>query len=138
VKAILLTLFFPLVCHKPHHFGSNITPNTAIIAAHIITDKDIENAVVTLQQHNALIQKMAKKYNQNNMPVLSIVFPEIIRYNAFKDFLETKTLEWLYVEYGKDKADFSIGLFQMKPSFVEKLEKYLQATPSVFYSFSSI
>jgi hypothetical protein len=56
---------------------------------------------------------------------LSIVLPELIRWNALKDIMETSALELLYVEKGKDKADFSIGYFQMKPSFIENLENYV-------------
>jgi hypothetical protein len=53
---------------------------------------------------------------------LSIVFPELIRYSSISDYIETKALEVLYVQYGRDYADFSIGLFQMKPSFAEQIE----------------
>ncbi len=52
----------------------------------------------------------------------AIVFPELIRYSMVRDFFETSALEILYVKNGKEAADFSIGPFQMKPSFVEELE----------------
>lgn len=56
---------------------------------------------------------------------LAIVSPELIRWTAFKDFFETTALELLYVKKGKTYADFSIGHFQIKPSFVEQLEAYV-------------
>jgi hypothetical protein len=56
---------------------------------------------------------------------LSVGFPEVLRYNAFKDFFETKSLEIAYVKYGLRAVDFSIGEFQMKPSFAEALENEL-------------
>jgi len=62
------------------------------------------------------------KYNIDSNIGLSIVFPEILRYNRFKDAIETSALELAYVNWGKEYADFSIGYFQMKPSFIEKLE----------------
>ncbi|MBX9784125.1 MAG: hypothetical protein K2X48_12620 [Chitinophagaceae bacterium] len=52
----------------------------------------------------------------------SIVFPEVMRFNELKDDIETESLRTLYVQFGKDYADFSVGLFQMKPSFAELLE----------------
>lgn len=52
----------------------------------------------------------------------SLVFPEVLRYNRLRDGLETETLRTLYVRFGADYADFSIGLFQMKPSFAETVE----------------
>ena len=53
---------------------------------------------------------------------LAIVFPELIRYSSIVDFMEVRGLEVLYVQYGDDYADFSIGYFQMKPSFAERIE----------------
>jgi hypothetical protein len=53
---------------------------------------------------------------------LAIIFPELIRYSSILDYIEVKALEVLYVQYGRDYADFSIGYFQMKPSFAEHIE----------------
>jgi hypothetical protein len=53
---------------------------------------------------------------------LAIIFPELIRYSSIIDYMEIKALEVLYVQYGEDYADFSIGYFQMKPSFAEHIE----------------
>ncbi len=52
----------------------------------------------------------------------SIVFPEVMRYNSLKDDVETESLRTLYVQWGQDYANFSIGLFQMKPSFAVEVE----------------
>lgn len=60
---------------------------------------------------------------------IAIVFPEILRYSAVRDWAETRALEMLYVQYGKDYADFSIGHFQMKPSFTEQIEADYQKLP---------
>ncbi|MCU0370646.1 MAG: hypothetical protein MUC31_04475 [Bacteroidales bacterium] len=54
---------------------------------------------------------------------LSVVFPELIRYSSMSDYIEIKALEVLYVQYGHEYADFSVGLFQMKPSFAEQIEE---------------
>lgn len=58
----------------------------------------------------------------------AIVFPELIRYNALKDKLELASLYTLYVNFGKSYSNFSVGPFQMKPSFVEQLEKEFMHT----------
>jgi hypothetical protein len=55
--------------------------------------------------------------------VASIVFPEIIRFNELYDKIEVEALKTLYVQYGDQYANFSIGAFQMKPTFAEQLEK---------------
>ena len=54
---------------------------------------------------------------------ISIIFPELLKYSRYKDILETTALELIYINYGKEQADFSIGYFQMKPSFIESLEE---------------
>ena len=52
----------------------------------------------------------------------AIVFPELIRWSALSDAIETSNLKTLYVRFGTGYSDFSVGRFQMKPSFVETLE----------------
>ncbi|GAB4126946.1 MAG: hypothetical protein OHK0045_13470 [Raineya sp.] len=65
--------------------------------------------------------------------MLAIVFPEMLRYNQAMEEVETQLLKSLYVRFGNKYADFSIGFFQMKPSFAEKIEEkkgeILQHTP---------
>ena len=51
---------------------------------------------------------------------MAIVCPELaVNYN-FSDWAQVKILQTIYVQY--NRSDFSIGYFQMKPSFIEKLE----------------
>jgi hypothetical protein len=53
---------------------------------------------------------------------LAVVFPEIIRYSYLQDKIQVRALKVLYVQYGRKYANFSVGHFQMKPSFTEQLE----------------
>ncbi len=53
----------------------------------------------------------------------AVVFPEVMRYNGLKDGIEAESLRTLYVQFGKEYANFSVGLFQMKPSFAEEVER---------------
>mgnify|MGYP006283226703 CR=1 FL=1 len=52
----------------------------------------------------------------------AVIFPELIRYNALRDIIEISVLKALYIQYGSHYANFSVGPFQIKPSFAEKLE----------------
>lgn len=52
----------------------------------------------------------------------AVVWPEMERYSRLKDLMETTANYGAYVTTGKG-PDYSIGQFQMKPSFVEELEK---------------
>ena len=61
-----------------------------------------------------------------------------MRYSIVSDFLETEILELSYVEYGLDYADFSIGKFQMKPSFVEQLEAAICDRPQLSAKYQKL
>ena len=67
----------------------------------------------------------------------AIVFPELIRYSMWKDEIERAAVNGLYVSKGKEGADFSIGHFQMKPSFAEDVEQAWNTSPlAKEYGFS--
>jgi len=67
---------------------------------------------------NVIIQSHGLKLKE----VKAIVFPELIRYNSIQDKMETFALESLYIQHGSTYANFSIGRFQIKPSFAENIE----------------
>ena len=54
---------------------------------------------------------------------VAVVFPELVRYSALRDYMETAAVKALYLQKGVKGADFSIGRFQMKPSFAEDIER---------------
>jgi phage protein U len=60
----------------------------------------------------------------------AVVFPEMVRYSTFQNVLETAATRALYQQMGSRGADFSIGRFQMKPSFAEHLEREWTGSPS--------
>jgi hypothetical protein len=70
----------------------------------------------------------------------SVIFPELIRYSSIADYIEIKGLEVLYVQYGRDYTDFSVGLFQMKPSFAEHIESDIlkYSLPDKYPSLSAL
>jgi hypothetical protein len=53
----------------------------------------------------------------------SIVFPELIRFNSICNKFELASLFTLYSQFGEKYSDFSVGPFQMKPSFAFQIEK---------------
>ncbi len=57
---------------------------------------------------------------------MAVVFPELVRYSAIRDRMEITLLKALYVQYGTEYADFSVGVFQMKPSCAEGILKEIQ------------
>jgi hypothetical protein len=50
---------------------------------------------------------------------IAVIFPELVRYSALMDKMEITLLKALYISLGENYANFSIGRFQMKPSFAQ-------------------
>ena len=98
----------------------------SFIAFHPYSE-EVEKAVKLLKNEKSTVLQIKNTSNTEGSEALSIVFPEMIRWSAFRNMFETKANELLYVKDGKAKADFSIGHFQMKPSFVESLESYVES-----------
>lgn len=89
-------------------------------------------AVQYVARHQGTTENMR---NNGIDPALgwSIVFPELIRYDAIQDFFEVSALQTLYIQFGDSYADFSIGEFQIKPSFAMQLQKqWMHIQPKLF------
>lgn len=69
------------------------------------------------------MDEMLIQENINPCFAKAIIFPEVIRYSVLKDKMELQGLFTLYVQYGSNYANFSVGRFQMKPTFAELIEK---------------
>lgn len=96
---------------------------------------DYLNAQKNMLKNDKVINIVCSYFENDVLMVKSIVFPELIRYNLLKDFFETASLKILYVQNGSTAVDFSIGEFQMKPSFVENLEKEVERLNLTQYNF---
>ncbi len=59
----------------------------------------------------------------------AVIFPELLRYNKIRDGVEQTVLLVPYVQKGREGADYSVGMFQMKPSFAEQLEEAWMESP---------
>jgi hypothetical protein len=81
------------------------------------------DVAVNFIKSNSWISDSLNKFGIDPCVGIAVVFPETIRYSEIRDKIETRALLSLYVQYGSEYSDFSIGHFQMKPSFAEKLEK---------------
>jgi hypothetical protein len=84
--------------------------------------KKVEQAEHKLKALQPGFELCANVCQADTLFMKSIVFPEVMRFNAIKDGIEAESLRTLYVQFGEDYANFSIGLFQMKPSFAEQIE----------------
>ena len=82
---------------------------------------DWKKAEDFISENELWIRQELKKYDIGFNESMAIIFPELVRYSAIRDKMETTLLKALYINLGKEYANFSIGHFQMKPSFAETL-----------------
>lgn len=97
-----------------------------------------EEVAKFLQANQQKMAQKAIKFHHENDFVTAIVYPELLRYNYIQDFIETSGLELVYMRYGAKTADFSIGHFQMKPSFAEHIEKYIEKNAADFQQYKKL
>ena len=88
--------------------------------------------------HKSEFEAAAGKAGVPAVFLFAIVAPEISQYGSLTDKAQTYALKTLYVQKGKHFADFSIGRFQMKPSFVEQLEVYVLDADTMLAMFPEI
>ena len=75
---------------------------------------------------------MESLLNKNDIPyalAIAVIFPELVRYSALRDKMEITLLKALYVNLGDEYANFSIGSFQMKPSFASMIREQSLFSP---------
>jgi hypothetical protein len=122
IKRIIIPVFAGLIFIVTA--GAQAEPDYAAVFG-----QDWQKAEMFLQQNDSWIRPMLKKNNISWRFAMSIVFPELVRYSALRDKMEITLLKTLYINLGDDYADFSIGPFQMKPSFAEIIRKRSAGLP---------
>jgi hypothetical protein len=90
---------------------------------------DWKKAINFEKENRSWIEPILKKNNISYPLAISIIFPELVRYSALQDKIEITLLKALYINLGNDYADFSIGQFQMKPSFAELIREKASIVP---------
>ncbi len=86
------------------------------------------NAEQFVKENEGFFKARADHFGISYGEVISIVFPELVRYSAIRNKIEVTLLKTLYVYKGPAYADFSIGVFQMKPSFAERIRNEANAS----------
>ena len=100
--------------------------------------KEFEETLKFFYNHKNEFKKVSKGTRLDSKQIFSIVAPEICEFSSIGDFFESNSLKVLYVQNGSSYADFSIGYFQMKPSFIEKLEEEIKADRNLNFKFKKI
>lgn len=92
-----------------------------------------------VREHHGEWEKTFDMFGIDSRLAEAVVFPELVRYSIWQDKMETAVNTALYIRGGHEKANFSIGRFQMRPSFAENVEREWNASPlATEYAFSFI
>ena len=84
--------------------------------------KDANATVDFIGNHREIREILVKTMSDDVADMaIAIVAPEISQYSSVTNFAQQRSLSLSYILYGR--GDFSVGRFQMKPSFAEAVEK---------------
>jgi len=115
IRVVFLLIFF---CFSGYLSAQNLPDFKSIF------EDEYAEAETFFKENSVIINYLCENFGADRNLSCAIVFPERVRYSAIRNFAENLSLEVLYVEYGS-AIDFSVGPFQMKPSFAEKIEKII-------------
>jgi len=90
-----------------------------------------EDAIRFVKHNSDRLTRLIDFEGGNTDVVVSVIFPELIRFSMWKDYFETKANELMYIRDDPRGKFFSIGMYQIKPTFAEKVESFIQSTPSL-------
>lgn len=88
-----------------------------------------QQAVDYARSESSAWQEIWRGFEVDSLLAEAVVFPEMVRYSKLQDYAETAAVRVRYAAFGSKDCNYSIGRFQMKPSFVEKLEKRWMKSP---------
>jgi len=86
--------------------------------------KNWQKAVAYIDDNKEWMQRICAQNGVDYPFVSAVVFPELIRYSALRDQMEITLLKALYVHFGSEYSNFSVGVFQVKPSCAEEILRY--------------
>jgi hypothetical protein len=87
-----------------------------------IFGNDWQRALTFIEDNKNWIKNALARHDIQYNEAVAVIFPELVRYSALRDKMEITLLKTLYRNLGDDYADFSIGVFQIKPSFAEDIQ----------------
>jgi len=139
MKIVVLVSFFlfSMVFLESSSIKNDMFDQEEIINYQKIFGNDYTKALNFIKVNKKFINSALDNKKLDKSILVSVLFPERIRYSIISDYVETEINENLYTSFGSEYVDFSIGYFQMKPSFIEKIEAYLISNEELNSFFST-
>ncbi|MEI6048629.1 MAG: hypothetical protein WCS03_06990 [Bacteroidota bacterium] len=118
-KSYFITIFFLFLLFS----GQINTAPSQTINYEVVFGDDWKKALA-FEKENRNWMEPVLNVNHISYPLaVAVIFPELVRYSALRDKIEITLLKALYINLGDEYANFSIGQFQMKPSFAEMIRE---------------
>jgi len=95
-----------------------------------IFGEDWKKAETFERENRSWMEPILTRNNISYPIAIAVIFPELVRYSALRDKMEITLLKALYINLGDEYANFSIGQFQMKPSFAELIREQVTSVLS--------
>ena len=132
IRKIFLT-FLVLICTSGAFFAQDYSSEPLLF----FQERRAEDYDFALSISKQIFTKLKEEKYPYALEVSSVVFPELLRYSEFRNELESLMNECLAFA-SEESNGFSIGLFQMKPSFAAKVEALLCENPELKEKYASI
>jgi len=116
---MIIRIFLAIVCFS---FFPEITWSQEIDYRKVFGD-DWKKAELFEKENRVWMEPILANCHISYPLAIAVVFPELVRYSALRDKMEIALLKTLYINLGDEYANFSIGQFQMKPSFAELIRE---------------
>lgn len=117
ILSVVLTLSIfsgSLVCYGQYH---NVNQDLSTELGHRYYD------AVDFLSKNSWMADSLKLENISPDVAFSAVIPSMIRYSVLREIFENNAMRSLYIQSGRKYGHYSVGRFQMKPSFAELVER---------------
>jgi hypothetical protein len=112
-KIFRISLIFLLIT------GSPVLLHSQTLNYPEIFGDDWKKALLFESENRSWMEPVLARNHISYPMAVAVIFPELVRYSALRDKMEITLLKTLYINLGEDYANFSIGHFQVKPSFAE-------------------
>ncbi|MBN1821739.1 MAG: hypothetical protein JW833_13550 [Prolixibacteraceae bacterium] len=78
-----------------------------------------QKAITFISENRRWMEDECLTYGIDYKTAVSVIFPELVRYSILRDKIEITLLKALYTNKGDEYANFSVGVFQIKPTCAE-------------------
>lgn len=103
-----------------------------------VYEKECNSAISFIDEHPEIRTNLESLLGnkENASLAISVVLPELSQFTSAEDYIQSRMMFILYIHYGL--GNFSIGAFQMKPSFAQQIENIVANDRKLLSQFKDL